>query len=301
MRTPYGLVLTLWTWTSAAQTFVTPMLGGGQVAADMVHIDLFYDADANQLHAQVDDSYGIPELRPLDPGQAFEPESPYHLLNGKAYNSQYGWNVGGLFALPPGTGIWIEPRDHSPGLEVYSGWGRFGGYQPLFGTDGSNPLWKWSGVMVHNTYAVLNPLTDRLFAEYHLYFGDAQTGSRAGFETLGDTTVRLEWTAPPCPNPVTFHCGAAGSTTGAPLCFLNADQFVTQTLAIISCPFTNSGPQRRHLRSSAALARGRRNRTQRWTCGRACGARLQPGTATGLPGRAGPRSALLLGKGRSVA
>ena len=38
--------------------------------------------------------------------------------------------------------------------------------------------------MVHNTYAVLNPTTDRLFATYHIYFGDPDTGERSGFMDL---------------------------------------------------------------------------------------------------------------------
>jgi hypothetical protein len=224
------------------QTYVTPMMGGGQTAADMVHIDIFYDESASQLHAQVDDSFGTPELRPLPSGCAFDPQQPYAVLTGKAYNSQYGWNVGGLFALPPGAAIWIELLDCSPGLETYSGWGRLASYAPLFGTAGSPTLWKWSGVMVHNTYAVLNPPTDRLYAEYHLYLGDAITGSRTNYLDLGGTTVRLEWTTAPVDNPMTFKFGAIDLTNSAPLCFINAGQFTTNSTAVVNFHYTNGGP-----------------------------------------------------------
>jgi hypothetical protein len=229
--------------SAAAQTYVTPMMGGGQVWADMVHIDVYYDADANQLHAQVDDSYGTPQLRPLEAGYAFDPQQPYAVLNGKAYNAQYGWNVGGLFTIPAGAAIWIELINTSPGLEVYSGSGTFASYLPILGTAGAPRLWKWSGVMVHNTYAVLSPLLEHYFAEYHIYFGDASTGSRTGFENLGDTTVKLQWDAVPVEDGATFKFGAVDQTNNAPVCFLNSQLFTTNSLAVINLRHTNDGPR----------------------------------------------------------
>ncbi len=226
----------------AAQTYVTPTLGGGQVAADMVHIDIYYDAGGNMLSATVDDTYGTPELRALEPGYAFDPQQPYAVLNGKAYNSQYGWNVGGFFTMPPGAAIWIELLDCTPNLETYSGWGRTGSYMPIFGTGGTPRLWKWSGVMVHNTYAVREPPIGRLFADYHVYFGDATTGLRTGFTHLDDAMVHLEWTTVPVENPMAFKFGAVGATNGAPLCFINSGEFVTNSLAVVNFRHTNAGP-----------------------------------------------------------
>jgi hypothetical protein len=215
----YGDATVTLTWNvdvPAPSAYVTPMMGGGQVATDMAHIDLFYDTDARQLRAQVDDSRGTPQLRPLNPGQGFDPQQPYGVLNGKAYNAQYGWNVGGLFTLPPGTAIWIELIDRSPGLETYSGSGQFAAYVPILGTAGSSRLWKWSGVMVHNTYAVSVPDTDCLFAQYHVYLGDENTGSRANFMHLGDTMVGLKWTVAPVAGPVVIGSAMhAGSATTA--------------------------------------------------------------------------------------
>ena len=240
------LVFLLLGWSASAialaQTYVTPKMGGGQVTADMVHIDLYYDAEANTLHARVDDSYGLPELRPLAPGAAFDPRERYAVLNGKAYNSQYGWNVGGFFTIPPGAAIWIEQTRASPGLECYENWGRLGSYAPIFGTASSPRLWKWSGVMIHNTYAVSNSPSARLFADYHIYFGDADTGSRDGFTQLADTSVRLEWTTVPVEDPLTFKFGAADSIPDAPLLFLNSGQFVTNSQWVMNLRYTNAGP-----------------------------------------------------------
>jgi hypothetical protein len=239
-----GLVLALGlaATTLVAQTYVTPMMGGGQTAASMVHTDIYYDAQANVLSATVDDSYGTPELRALDPAQAFDPQQPYAVLNGGAYNFQYGWNAGGLFSVPTGAAIWIELLDCTPNLQAYSGSGRTGTYAPIFGTAGSSRLWKWSGAMVHNTYAVAAPPIGRLFADYHIYFGDASTGSRAGFTDRADTTVHLEWTTVPVENPMAFKFGALADTSGAPLCFINADQFLTNSLAVVNLAYTNASP-----------------------------------------------------------
>lgn len=224
-----------------AQTYVTPKMGGGQVAADMVHIDLYYDADANEFHAHVDDTYGTPELRALAAGSAFDPQAAYAVLNGRAYNAQYGWNASGFFTIPAGAAIWIEQTNGTPGLEVYADWGRYGTYTPLFGTAGSPRKWKWSGVMVHNTYAVLNPTIGRLAADYHIYFGDATTGARAGFEGYDDAFVRLEWTTVPVEDPLTFKFGAVALTNGAPLSFLNEAGWVTNGETVVNLWPTNGG------------------------------------------------------------
>ena len=243
MKTQYpsfglGLLVGLTVLAAQAQVYVTPRLGGGQVAAEMVHIDIAYDADANQLEAWVDDSFGLPQLRPLEPGLAFEPEAAFAVLNGKAYNAQYGWNVGGFFTIPAGAAIWIEQTDCSPGLEVYESWGRTGSHSPIFGTAGSPRLWRWSGVMVHNTYAILDPTVDRLFAEYHIYFADADTGSREGYLELDDDQVRLEWTVVPVEVP--FRFGALDTAVNAPLAFLNAERFTAQHEWVITLPSSDA-------------------------------------------------------------
>jgi hypothetical protein len=250
----YGDATVTLTWTvDLPKIFVTPMMGGGQAYGDMVHIDFFYDNEANQLHAQVDQSAGIPELRPLESGFAFDPQQAYAILNGKAYNAQYGWNVGGLFTLPVGSAIWVELLDCTPGLETYSGTGRQASYVPILGTSNSPRLWKWSGAMIHNTYAVLNPPCARLFAEYHVYVGDVNTASRSNFIAMGDTKVRLEWTTVPVENSMTFKFGAMGETNGAPLCFLNQAQFTTNSESVVILHYTNSGPSAQYYQSAIPM------------------------------------------------
>lgn len=240
---------------AAGQTYVTPKMGGGQTPAEMVHIDVYYDQNANTLHANVDDSYGIPELRPLEPETAFDPASPWGVLNEKAYNAQYGWNVGGFFNVPIGAAIWVELTDASPELETYEGSGKLGSYLPIFGTESSPLKWRWSGVMVHNTYAVSKPTRDRLFAEYLVYFGDEVTGGREGFMEYDDTQVRLEWTTESRAPPFQLLFGAADLTNGAPLMFLNATNYSADSEFIVNFTQTSPGvPYVTHLPMRAVAA-----------------------------------------------
>ena len=97
--------------TTASRLFayeVTPVMGGGQTAASMVHIAVHYDSISNTLSATLDHSAGIPELRALAPDHRFDPNSPLgQALTGKSYNAQYGWLPGGFFAVPPGGAVWV--------------------------------------------------------------------------------------------------------------------------------------------------------------------------------------------------
>lgn len=188
-------------WDIAEPAYVTPFLAGGQATGEMIHIDVTYDPDTKQLAAHVDDSLGIPELLPLGPSQAFELEPRYGLLNGRSYNSQYGWNPGGFLALPAGAAIWIEQTRATPGLEVYEGNGKGGSYLPIFGTAEGAWKWKWSGAMVHNTYAVANPCRDTYTAEYRVYLGDAQTGDPVPYANVAPSTARLTWRTAPAAFP----------------------------------------------------------------------------------------------------
>ena len=82
-----------------------------------------------------------------------EYEGPAAVLNGTAFNSQYGWMAGGFWTLPPGGTVWVEQIDATPGLRCYEAMT----FLPIFGTEGSSPLWQWSGIMVHNWYAASVP------------------------------------------------------------------------------------------------------------------------------------------------
>jgi hypothetical protein len=218
-------------------------MGGGQVSeAPMIHVDIFYDDGANELTARVASDTGIPELVALDPALAFDPAAAWSVLNGKSYNYQYGWNVGGVFAMPAGAAIWIERLGGSPDLEIYDGRGTKGSYAPIFGTAGSPRTWKWTGVMTHNTFAILDPASGSLFEDFHLYVGDANTGSRDGFAAVDDAVVRLEWRTTVVEDPVKLRFGARTEPEPAPLCFLNANDLATNSERVIACRSINAGP-----------------------------------------------------------
>jgi hypothetical protein len=192
-----------WTHTFAEDNLVRPSRGGGlDTNSPMIHVDVFYDYSANQMHANVDTNFGIPKLVPLPAGYAFSPSSNYFVLSGKAYNLQYAWNPGGVFAPPAGAAVWIECLSISPGLENYDGPGNKNEnpprpYTPILGTDGSSLRWPWYGRMAHNAFAIKNPATNVLQAEYRVYIGDAQTGCRDAFAQYDDATVKLTWTVDP--------------------------------------------------------------------------------------------------------
>jgi hypothetical protein len=243
----YGDATVTLTWTVDPVVVVKPSRGGGlDTNAPMVHVDLFYDYAVNQMRATLDTTKATPQLVPLPAGYTFDSRSNYSVLNGKSYNFQYAWNPGGVFTNPPGAAIWIECLNASPGLETYDGPGNKmisppRSYAPIFGTAGSSTRWQWYGSMAHNSYAVLNPTNTLMSAQYRVYFGDAVTGARDAFANYGDATITLTWTLD-LPLPPLFLFGAEDQTNRAPLCFLNGDQFVTNSQAVLNLRYTNAGP-----------------------------------------------------------
>lgn len=224
------------------QTYITPKMGGGnEASAPMIHIDIFYDYDANQMRALLDTSYGVPWLRALPRGYAFNPEAAYGMLEGKSYNYQYGWNLGGLFTPPAGAAIWIEALDHSVGLECYAGRGSLGDYAPIFGTDSSTPLWAWSGIMVHNTYAITNSYRARVTANYRIYFGEAETGRRTGYESYKEAAVRLEWMISPLLHPEALQVGILKTNDEERLHWVNGHDFAMESGRLISLDHQEQG------------------------------------------------------------
>jgi hypothetical protein len=74
----------------AQDILVRPARGGGlDTNSPMIHVDIFYDYQANQMHATLDTNYGVPKLTPLPPGYAFDSRSNYYVLSDKAYSLQY--------------------------------------------------------------------------------------------------------------------------------------------------------------------------------------------------------------------
>jgi hypothetical protein len=112
-------------------------------------------------------------------------DGPAAVLNGTAFNAQYGWMTGGFFTPPSGAVVVIEQLDATPGLTVYRG----GTFEPIFGTDGSPNFIVWNGTMLHNWYAVTEFGTFE--ATYAVYFADETT-----LEPLGDwnaAQITVDW------------------------------------------------------------------------------------------------------------
>ncbi len=217
--------------TQAESMIVKPARGGGlDTNAPMIHVDIFYDYAANQMHATLDTSQGTPKLVPLPPGCLFDTRSNYAVLNGKAYNFQYAWNPGGTFTPPAGAEVWIECVNRSPELECYDGPGNRmlpvpRTYAPIFGTADSSAKWQWYRAMAHNSYAVLNPTNPMITAQYHVYFGDAQTGSRDAYAQYNDATVTLTWQV----DPVIVAKPARGGALDANAPMIHVDLFYDYT------------------------------------------------------------------------
>jgi hypothetical protein len=179
---------------AALAAYVQPVLGGGQVAADMKHADIMFDGTS--LSVQIDPSVPTPLLRALTPPDAFDPNMPWSVLEGKAHNFQYGWNPAGFWAPPVGTGVWIKQIDATLGLEVYhvEGPPPSSPYDPIFGTNGSASIWNWTGAMVHNAYAVPNPIESRYEATYRVYIGEETTGEETPGYNAAQVTFVFEAT-----------------------------------------------------------------------------------------------------------
>jgi len=117
------------------------------------------------------------------------------VLNGLAYNAQYGWMVEGFWSPPAGSVLWIEQTSATAGLQVFSGGTmmNMGTFEPIFGTSGSSPRIQWNGAMLHNWYAAAAPGT--YTATYSIYFGDAAGNPTPGYQP-GSATLSWEL-APP--------------------------------------------------------------------------------------------------------
>jgi hypothetical protein len=207
----FGLLL-----VEARAAYVSPMIGGGQAGmtvAPMKHADIFFDG--TNVTVDVDQLVPTPLLRPLTPPDQFDPAQPWSVLQDKAYNYQFAWNPGGVFAPPAGTGVWVERLFQDSELQVFARPPKFwtdpwpNPWPTVFANDGDR--WKWGGTMTHNAYAVLNPTQSIYTARYRVYIGDAVTGTPiAGY---GSAEATFTWLATPIPEPTTLillGCSVAG-------------------------------------------------------------------------------------------
>lgn len=184
---------------SPAMAYVTPKMGGGQQNASMVMPNVQFDGTNLSITGLLDmmgmPISDVPVMRPLTAPDAFDPTKLYYsALNGKAYNSQYGWNMDATHSasLPSGADIWIEELDASPGLKTYEA----NTYTPIFGTDSSSTKYQWGGIMLHNSY-VVEPQIANWSAHYKLYLGDSSGDAIAGY---GAAEITLNWASVPEPS-----------------------------------------------------------------------------------------------------
>lgn len=151
----------------------------------MRHLMVMRDGDALRvMHHHAGEALPL-----VNHGQTYA--APADVLNGTAFNAQYGWMVDGFWTPPSGASLWIELQSQTPGLMTYE----MGTFAPLFETEGSSARYQWNGTMRHNWYAVTAP--GAYEATYTLYFGDATGEPIDGYDAA---TVTLNWS---------LTCGAA--------------------------------------------------------------------------------------------
>lgn len=160
----------------------------------MEHIMISMNGNNLEAHANTNASNPVEMLR-------FDSEfydGNASSLNDQFYTDQYGWVLDGIVDPGFGNSIWIEMTSQTAGLETYQGGRRMmiaaQSFDPIFGTNGSDLSWQWSGMMTHNWYAT-NDLGD-YEASYRIYIGDANGDAISGF---GETDITLNFRAVPSP------------------------------------------------------------------------------------------------------
>lgn len=188
--------------TSAQASFAPPPTWD-----PMVMVDVTYDPGTKALSVQSEADAlqyytGSTALPVLQLGSNFDPARPEHVLNGKYYSRQLGWNDGtasGLDAyLPSGGYLWISRVDFTP-VHTYQveGAGQALGaytYTPIL--DGAGAKWQWDLDMDHNASVVDASaiVANQVYsAKYDIYFGDAQGAELPGYT---DAVTTWSWQAP---------------------------------------------------------------------------------------------------------
>ena len=187
-----GMVMTLGVVANAED--VWPRVFG----MPMEHITVSMVGNDLQVHVGTDANNRI-EMQ-MFAGEVYSGAA--NVLTDTYYSDQYGWMLDGIVDPGAGNSIWIEQTFATAGLGVYEGGMRMmrpmHSYDAIFGTNGSDASWQWSGMMTHNWYSVVE--AGLYEASYRVYVGDAVGNAVAGF---GDASVTLHFDAVPAP-------GAAG-------------------------------------------------------------------------------------------
>ncbi len=148
--------------------------------ADMLHLLVSQNGTSLELEFETPVTEP-PEL--VFTGQTYS--GPGSVLNGRAFNAQYGWLASGFFNLPFGSAVFVEADRVDPGLQFHDAFS----FAPILGTSGSDPAWLWSGQMTHNWVSASRPGVYE--ADLTVYVGEASTGAPLAGWT--GTSVTLAW------------------------------------------------------------------------------------------------------------
>ena len=157
----------------------------------MKHIEVSLAGNAISLH--IDDPDEVVEMWRF-PGEQYTGAAG--ALEDTWYADRYGWLPQGFITLEPDRYLWIEQVAPVANLETYEGGMRLmkanHTYAPIFGTDGSDPAWRWdSGAMTHHWVAAT--AAGDYDVAYSVFVGDAlgnpDTSYAADQVTLHFTTV----------------------------------------------------------------------------------------------------------------
>lgn len=161
----------------------------------MEHIMVSMD-DTNTLHAHVNADVSNPVEMLRFEGEVYDGSAG--VLNDQYYSDQFGWVLDGIVDPGFGNSIWIEMDSQSDGLSTYEGGRRMmidvQTFNPIFGTDGSDAAWQWSGMMTHHWYSAAT-LGD-FQATYNIFVGDSSGNAIAGY---GAASVTLNLRSVPTP------------------------------------------------------------------------------------------------------
>ncbi len=136
------------------------------------------------VYVSIERPWELP-LTLYDYGEVYD--GPASVLNGSAYNGQFGWLANGFINLPADATMWVEPVEQTDGLRTHAQ----GTFEPILGTDGSPVLWEWNGTMVHNWTSAFT--FGDYSATYRVLVGYADGTPYPGY-TPGEIT--LAWSYP---------------------------------------------------------------------------------------------------------
>ncbi|MEL7485471.1 MAG: hypothetical protein AAFN41_14100 [Planctomycetota bacterium] len=158
---------------AAAQPLVDP--------ADMLHLLIAQNGQSLELEFETTVTGPIPLTRTGDTYSG-----PGSVLNGRGFNSQYGWLANGFFNLPFGSAVFVEADRVDRGLAFHDAFS----FDPILTTSGSDPVWQWTGVMTHNWVSAVRPGVYE--ADLTVYVGDAITGAPLAGWTGASVTLAWE-------------------------------------------------------------------------------------------------------------